>query len=297
MHEGHVEGAHGRTWYRVHGTLDPHAAQVPAVVLHGGPGAASDYTWPIAELLHESGRTTVVYDQLGCGRSTHLPDAPPGFWTPRLFLDELRSVLDHLGLTSRHALVGHSWGGMLAMEWALEQPPGLVSLVLCDAPASMPLWVQEAERLRSLLPDRTQEALRRHEEAGTTDSLQYVRAVRVFQDLHVCRAKPLPAVVHASFDQLADDPTVYHAMNGPSDFHVVGSLRDWDVTHRLHEITVPTLLVSGEHDQATPRVVGSVHERIPGSEWALLDDASHMPQVEQPEQFRDAVATFLARHD
>lgn len=287
---------HGETWYRIVGELDPAAPQAPVVILHGGPGACHDYVEPIADLLHESGRTAVLYDQLGCGNSTHLVDAPRDFWTVDLFKDELQRMLDHLGIADRYMLVGQSWGGMLAMDWALDPRPGLVALGICDSPASMPLWVQEANRLRSELPAEVEETLRRHEADGTTDSAEYKAAVDVFYERHLCRV-PMPECVVRSFAKLDEEPTVYHTMNGPSEFHCIGTLKDWDITDELHRISVPTLLVSGRYDEATPLIVRSIHERIPGSEWVLLEESSHMPHVEEPDAFRDAVASFLARYD
>ena len=86
-------------------------------------------------------------------------------------------------------------------------------------------------------------------------------------------------------------------MNGPSEFHVIGSLKTWDITSRLHEITTPTLLVSGRYDEATPLIVGQIHERIPGAGWVVFEKSSHMPHVEEPEAFLDAVQTFLLTID
>jgi len=137
------------------------------------------------------------------------------------------------------------------MEHALEHPPGLLSLVVANSPASLELWVSEANRLRALLPPEVQDALDRHEAAGTTDSPEYERAVMRFYERHLCRI-PFPDALQRTFDQLAEDPTVYHTMNGPSEFHVIGSLRGWDITPRLGGIDVPVLVISGEHDEATP---------------------------------------------
>jgi L-proline amide hydrolase len=120
--------------------------------------------------------------------------------------------------------------------------------------------------------------------------------VRVFYDRHLCRV-PWPDYVERSFAQMAEDPTVYHTMNGPSEFHCIGSLKTWDITDRLHEIDVPTLLVSGRHDEATPHIVEQIHERIPGAQWRLFDDSSHMPHVEEPEAFLEAVEGFLKTVD
>ena len=293
MSEGRMSWNGHETWYRVVGDLD--SGPTPVIVLHGGPGAAHDYTEPIAD-LSRFGRGCVLYDQLGCGKSTHLPDAPADFWSPQLFKDELAELARHLGVAGRYAIVGQSWGGMLAMEHALDHPAGLRAIVVADSPASMPLWVEEATRLRADLPQDVQETLTRHEADGTTDDPAYEKAVQVYYDRHLCRI-PWPDCVERSFAQMAGDPTVYHTMNGPSEFHCIGSLKTWDITGRLPEIDTPTLLVSGRHDEATPHIVEQIHSRIPGAEWELFEESSHMPHVEEPEAFLTRVEAFLASID
>ena len=289
--EGRMSWRGHETWYRVVGDLDPASPLTPVVICHGGPGAAHDYCEPIAD-LSRSGRACVLYDQLGCGRSDLLPDAPADFWAPQLFKDELLELTRHLGIADRYAVVGQSWGGMLAMDYALDHPTGLRGIVVADSPASMTLWVSEANRLRADLPPDVQETLTRHEAAGTTDDPEYEEAVMVFYERHLCRV-PMPDCVQRSFAQIAANPTVYHTMNGPSEFHVVGSLKTWDITDRLPEITTPTLLVSGRYDEATPLIVGQIHDRIPGAEWELFEQSSHMPHVEEPEAFLERVEAFL----
>jgi L-proline amide hydrolase len=289
--EGWMQWDGRETWYRVIGNLDPGAERTPVVICHGGPGASHDYCEPIAE-LSRFGRACVLYDQVGCGKSTHLPEAPAEFWTPQLFKDELSRLTRYLGIDARHVVVGQSWGGMLAMEYALDRPPGLRAIVVADSPASIPLWVSEANRLREDLPPDVQATLLRHEEAGTTDDPEYEAAVRVFYDRHLCRVQ-WPDCLQRSFDQVAAEPTVYHTMNGPSEFHVIGSLKTWDITDRLHEITTPTLLVSGRHDEATPLIVGQIHDRIADAEWLLLEESSHLPHIEEPEVFLERVNAFL----
>ena len=161
----------------------------------------------------------------------------------------------------------------------------------------MTLWVSEANRLRAELPADVQETLTRHEENGTTDDPEYEAAVMVFYERHVCRLSPMPECVMRSFDQIAANPTVYHSMNGPSEFHVIGSLKHWDITEQLADIDVPTLLISGRHDEATPLIVGDIHDRIPGSQWVIFEESSHMPHVEEPEAFLDTVEAFLRTID
>ncbi len=285
----------GWTWYRIDGDLGQDG-QAPLVILHGGPGGAHDYLEPLADLATMAGRPCVLYDQIGCGRSQHLPDTPKEFWTVELFCRELTALLKHLGIEGRYHVLGQSWGGMLGLEHALGHPAGLRSLVVANSPASMELWVSEANRLRALLPPEAQATLTRHEEAGTTDSEDYEKAVMVFYQRHLCRI-PFPDGLQRTFAQLAEDPTVYHTMNGPSEFHVIGTLRGWDITPRLGEIRVPVLVISGEHDEATPRVVRPLAEGLPHARWELIEGASHSTHLEEPERFLELVETFLSGHD
>ncbi len=108
-----------------------------------------------------------------------------------LFCRELTAVLEDVGIAGRYHVLGQSWGGMLGMEHALTHPPGLRSLVVANSPASIELWVQEANRLRGLLARDVQETLTRHETAGTTDSDEYQQAMMVFYERHLCRI-PFP---------------------------------------------------------------------------------------------------------
>jgi L-proline amide hydrolase len=153
-------------WYRVTGDL---AAATPLVILHGGPGMAHDYLDSLTRLA-DSGRAVIHYDQVGCGKSSHHPDADPSMWTVELFVEELTRLLATLGIDqSGYHLLGQSWGGMLAAEFAVLQPLGLRSLILSNSPASIPTWTAEARRLRLDLPEGVRDTLDRHEAAGTID--------------------------------------------------------------------------------------------------------------------------------
>lgn len=294
--EGEVDFRGHRTWYRVTGEVRPDAERAPLVVLHGGPGAAHNYTLTMANLARD-GRAVIHYDQLGCGGSTHLPDAPAELWTPELFVDELRNLTEALGVAGSFHLLGQSWGGMLGPEVVLADDSGIRSLTICDSPASMGLWLEAANTLRQRLPQDVQETLLRHEAAGTTDSAEYAEAMKVFYDRHVCRVVPNPPEVTDSFAQIEEEPTVYHTMNGPSEFHVVGSLREWSVVDRLSGIRVPTLVVAGAHDEAMPSVWRPFLDHIPDVRSHVFPESSHMPHVEEPDAFLDVVGSFLRDHD
>lgn len=292
---GTVDFEDGHTWYRVTGPLDPDAERPPVIILHGGPGAGHNYCLAMAGLA-DDGRAVIHYDQFGCGNSTHRPEADPDYWSVELFVRELRNLVDQLGLRRFH-LLGQSWGGMLGPEVVLSDPSGVLSLSICDSPAAMSLWLAAAAELRSQLPPEVQQTLARHEEAGTTDSAAYHEAMDVFYARHVCRVQPMPPDVVDSFAQLEAEPTVYHTMNGPSEFHVIGSLKDWSVVDRLGGVEVPTLVVAGRFDEARPSTWQPFVDHVPDVRAHVFAESSHMPHVEQPDEFLQVVGDFLRQHD
>ena len=288
--KGTVPFGEYRTWYRVTG--DPHAGRPPLVVLHGGPGSTHDYLLSLAGLA-EHGWPVVHYDQLGNGGSTHLPGRGAGFWTVRLFLDELDNLLRRLGIDGGYVLFGQSWGGMLATAHAAARPAGLRGLVIANSPASYPLWLREMAVLRERLPPGVNETLLRHEAAGSTGSPEYAEALLPFYRRHVCRLDPWPRDYLASFYEIYNDPTVYYTMNGPSEFHVIGTLKDWSVVDCCADIEVPTLLISGRHDEATPATVQPFADLIPDVRWELFEESSHLPHLEEPQRFTEVLLEYL----
>ncbi len=291
---GTVAFGEWQTWFRITGDLRP--GTTPVVAAHGGPGGTHDYLLTMAD-LSRSGRPIVHYDQLGNGNSTHLRDRGADFWTVDLFLDELDNLLDKLGIASAYHLLGQSWGGMLAAEHAARRPTGLKSLIISNSPASMPLWLDAAAALRAQLPADVQATLTRHEEAGTTESAEYTTAMEIFYDRHVCRVRPRPAELARTFAAIADDPTVYHTMNGPSEFHVIGTLKTWSAIDKLHQIAAPTLLISGKYDEAAPSVVQPFADRIPDVRWHVFEHSSHVPHIEERHAYMDLVQQFIDAHD
>lgn len=279
-----------RTWYRVTGHL---GTDKPAVIaVHGGPGSTHDYLLRLTSLADE-GWPVIHYDQLGNGGSTHLPDADPGFWTVDLFLAELDNLVARLGVGENYVLFGQSWGGPLCAAHAKKRPAGLRGLVLANAPASYPVWLEQMAVLRAQLPPDVQETLLRHEAAGTYDTDEYFAAMREFYNRHVCRIQPWPRDFMSSFMEIYNDPTVYYTMNGPNEFHVIGSLKDWSVIEGLEAIAAPTLLISGRHDEATPTCVQPYSDLIPDVRWEIFEESSHLPHLEEPERFTEVMIDFL----
>lgn len=293
IQEGFIPFKNYQTWYRIVGEGEE-PGKLPLLCLHGGPGACHNYLQSLDAMV-ETGRRVIYYDQIGCGQSV-IPVSKPEMWTVELYVEEVDVVRQALGLDRIH-LLGQSWGGMLAMEYMLTQPKGVASLTIASSPASMIQWVEEANKLRDELPPEVQATLLKHEEAGTTNSQEYLDAMQVFYDRHVCRRLPYPDYVKRSFDLLAEAPEVYNTMNGPSEFHVVGTIKNWDVRHRLGEINVPTLVTSGRFDEATPVIAGTVQQGIPGARWQIFEQSSHMAHVEEEELYRQVLTDFISQYD
>jgi len=290
VREGYIPFGGYRTWYRVVGEGEA-PGRLPLLCLHGGPGATWHHMEPYQNLA--DGRRVVCYDQLGCGNSAVDDPHDPAMWTVELYLREVAAVREALGLDRCH-VIGHSWGGMLAMAYATTRPAGLAGLIVESSPASVSFWLTELDRLRAELPADVEAVLRRHEADATTDSAEYEAAMMVFYDRHVCRVKPHPDWLQRTFDGLAAHPEVYKTMNGPSEFHVIGPLKDFDVTGELSAISVPTLLFCGEFDEVTPATARIAHDAIAGSQFVVMEGCSHMSQAERPDLTIGLVRGWLA---
>lgn len=288
--EGFIPFRGYRVWYGVAGGGEEEGKH-PLLCLHGGPGASHDYLTPLSALAG-TGRRVIFYDQLGSGRSDH-PDRPE-LWTVGLYVEEVGAVREALGLDRIH-LLGQSWGGQLAIEYALTRPPGLEALVLADSLADMSQWISEADRLRARLPREVREVMMKHEAEGTTDDPAYEEAGMEFYRRHMCRLEVWPEAVVRTFDNLAEYPQVYNTMWGPNEFNVTGTLKDWSIVDRLGEIDVPTLILSGRHDESTPAINETIHRGIRGSEWVIFEESAHMPHIEEPERYLSVLGNFLER--
>ncbi|KAI1737057.1 Alpha/Beta hydrolase protein [Xylaria scruposa] len=301
-HEGEVAfdapgaGKPCKTWYKVYGSLESHPG--PAlVVLHGGPGAGHEYLSPLVDIYEKYNVPVVFYDQVGCGRSTHFRDkvGDTAFWTFELFIRELDNLVDHLQLrTKGFCLIGQSWGGMLGGAYASLQPRGLKKLVLSGAPASIPLLAKGARELLAALPEPARTTLEECDKKGDHESEVFENAAKEFYARHVCRLDPYPDDVLCAFKNLKDDPTAYHTLQGPSEFVIVGSFKDWEGWKEGHKIEAETLLLNGRYDEATDQCIKPWFNHIPKVKWVTLENSSHMAHFEERDRYIQLVGEFLS---
>jgi proline iminopeptidase len=256
--------------------------------LHGGPGASHDYLLPFSDLV-EDGYRVVLFDLLGCGRS-ELP-RDHSLFTLEHNVEEVEGIRTALDLGTVH-LIGSSYGGLLALAYAIRYPTHLRSLITVGGLASVPLTVAEMNRRKEELPAATQEVLRRYEARGEFHAPEYLAAVDTFYRNFVCRLKEWPPEVRHSFEMTERRP-VYAEMNGPNEFTITGVIRDIDLTPQLSAIRVPTLVLGGRYDEVTPRVARQIHEGIVGSELRVFPNSAHLPFWEERADFRRVVAEFL----
>lgn len=278
----------GNVWYKMIGSQQP---RIPLVILHGGPGAPHDYLEPLSVLADE--RPVIFYDQLGCGNSDKTDD--PGLWTVERFVEELGDVLDALGLKDVH-LLGQSWGTTLAVEYLLRTKSDHVRSLILSAPFfSATRWIGDQRAHLARLPEKVQASVREAELTGQYDSAAYQEAIGEFYRRHVCRLEPWPEELNRTIEKIS--VPVYLSMCGPSEFSVIGSLKDLELVDRLSEITVPALFTCGRYDESTPETTALYHRSLPGSEMVVLEDASHEHHLEKPDEYLAVVRGFLKRQE
>lgn len=201
------------TWYKVVGDL---SSTSPALIaLHGGPGAGHQYLSSLIDLYDRHHIPIVFYDQIGCGNSTHFQEkmGDEGFWTVDLFLRELENLIDHLELRiSGFYILGQSWGGALAGEYAARRPKGLKKSIIASGPSDLSLFAKGTQRLLQQLPDDVRKILEASERNGDYESPEYEKANAVYMNRHICKLDPWPQPLQNTFATMKDDPTVYMTM-------------------------------------------------------------------------------------
>ena len=284
--EGTIAVPGGNVWFKRVGG----GAGLPLLAIHGGPGLPHNYLRSLERLANE--REVIFWDQLGCGNS----ESPSNnhLWTMERSVAEMDAVVRALGLNRFH-IFGNSWGGMLAQQYVLDVASGAVSLTISNSIASIPQFSKMVARLKSELDPPTQSAIDRHETAGTTHSAEYEAAIRTWNETYLCRQLPWPRELQEAFHKAGAE--IFETIFGPSDFHIVGTIRSWDVLDRLAEIALPTIVLAGRYDECAPEHMWEMHQRIAGSRFELFDSSAHMPFIEEPHKFDSVMRDFLRLHD
>lgn len=291
MKTGFVPVTGGQIHYRCY---EPHdlekTAKTPVLMIHGGPGACHALMYDcLAQMADE--RICLYYDQLGSHFSP--AEMTPEWMTVERYADEITRLLDAAGY-EKVILFGHSWGGALAAHYILKHPHRVAGLVLSCPLLSTARWIADCNRLLAALPQQMQDTIRQCEAAGTTDSAAYKEADAYFLSIHLVRSKDQGQLLAKHRGRL--NGMIYNYMWGPSEFSCRGTLHNFDVFDRLGEIKVPTLLICGAYDTATPETMGEAQRLIAGSDLAIVPDSGHLAFVDNNEAYLAAVEAFMAKN-
>jgi pimeloyl-ACP methyl ester carboxylesterase len=262
----------GRLYVRANGPLD--GPLPPILMAHGGPGSAHAVFLPGLALADE--RAVILYDQLDCGRSERPGD--PGNWRVERFVDEVAAIGEALGLQRFH-LLGHSWGAVIALEYGARRRAGLASLILQGALISTRIWLEDAAALLDTLPP----------ESRDDPEAFYARYWRL-------RPQPTWLDAYEAANAQASNRVLYEAMWGPHEFRATGSLADYDGEALLTQLDAPTLFLLGDSDEITERTArrfaAAAHAEV-----AIIPDAAHRLQTDQPRRWVAELRRWLRRHD
>jgi proline iminopeptidase len=279
-----------RVWTKRVGT-NP---DLKVLLLHGGPGASDELFECFDSWFPAAGIEYYYYDQLGSFRSDQ-PDEPPLWELPR-FVDEVEQVRLVLGLErDNFVLLGQSWGGLLATEYAVHHQQHLKGLVISNMMSSVPLYNAYATDV--LMPAMDQDVLaeiKGLEAADATDDPRYEQlVVEHHYLLHVLRI-PLdqwPEPVTRAFAHI--NLSIYVPMQGPSELGLSGSLEDWDRSGDLRNIDVPTLVIGATHDTMDPAHMRWMSEQLPKARYLQCPDGSHLAQFDDPDHYFPGLIDFV----
>jgi proline iminopeptidase/L-proline amide hydrolase len=285
-----VEG--GRVYVRVNGPLD--APRPPILMIHGGPGGTHASFLAALPLADE--RAVILYDQLDSGRSDH-PDNPANWRVPR-FVDEIDAIRRALGVARLHVL-GASWGGTIALEYAARRPAGLASTILESPLVSTRSWIADANVLRGQLSAETRATLDRCERRAPPPAATCEAATGDFYRHFLTRRPADPA--RAAYSRALPVPfnrRLYETMWGSSEFVSTGTLRAYDGEPLLARLDgARTFFLCGQYDEARPATLAGFAARVPGASFAVIEDAGHAILNDNPEPLLFHLRRWLASRD
>jgi len=264
------------------------------LLLHGGPGATHEYFEPCDTHLPAAGIEYYYYDQLG----SHYSDQPnePELWEIDRFVDELEQVRIALGLdASNFFLLGHSWGGVLAIEYALRYQQHIKGLVISNMMSSIPAYNDYAEKV--LMPPMDQVKLAKikaFEAANETSNPEYEALLMEQHYVHHVLRMPVeewPDPATRAFAHI--NPDIYVPIQGPSELGASGKLLHWDRTADLAKILTPALVLGGEHDTMDPRYMEHMASLMPNGQAFICPQGSHMAMFDDQAAYFAALTGFI----
>lgn len=264
---------------------------VKVLLLHGGPGFSHDYLEAMESFLPQAGIEMIYYDQLGCGNSDHPDD--PALWTLPRYLEELEEVRAGLGL-DQFVLYGHSWGGLLAIEYALHHQHRLRGLVISNMNAGIQSVLRNLDAIKRQLPPAVLAQLQALEAREAYDAPEYQAIMMEYlYPKAICRLDPWPEAVSRAFGRV--NPAIYHRMQGKSEFVINGNLKDWERWDRLHEIKVRTLALGAQHDEMHPDDIRRMAALMPNARAAICAGGSHLAMWDAQAAYFSHLLGFLAK--
>lgn len=285
-----VEGGKYKVWTKRIGN-NP---KIKVLLLHGGPACTHEYFECMESFLPQEGIEFYYYDQLGSLYSDQPSDT--SLWNLPRFVEEVEQVRQALGLNQDNFyLLGHSWGGILATEYALKYQQHLKGLIISNMMSSCPDYDRYAnEVLAKQLPPAVLDTLQRLEAKGDFANPKYMELLLPhFYNKHICRL-PLdawPDPMQRGLDHI--NPTIYVTMQGPSEFGISGKLEKWDRKADLPKIKVPTLTIGGTHDTMDPEHMKWMATQFPKGRFLLCPNGSHMSMWDDQEQYFRGLIGFL----
>jgi proline iminopeptidase len=266
------------------------------LLLHGGPGATHEVFESFESFFPQEGIEFIYYDQLGSANSDQPADT--SLWDLPRFVEEVEQVRTALGLNKDNFyLFGQSWGGILAMQYALKYQDNLKGLIISNMMASCPKYGEYAQNVLSKQMDpAVLREIRELEAKGDFNNPRYMELlIPNFYEQHLMRrpAAEWPNAVNRAFAKM--NPQVYVLMQGPSEFGVAGKLANWDVSKELSSIKTPTLVIGASHDTMDPEYMKWMATQFPSGEFLLCPNGSHLSQWDDQEHFFPGLIAFLKK--
>jgi proline iminopeptidase len=271
---------------------------IKVLLLNGGPGATHEYFECMESFLPNEGIEFIYYDQLGCGNSDNPKDT--SLWDLPRFVEEVEQVRQALSLDKDNFyLLGHSWGGILAMQYALKYQDHLKGLIISNMMSSCPDYGKYArEVLAKQLDPKVLDTIRRIEAKEDFQNPKYMELLMPnFYSKHILRlpVEKWPEPVNRSFAKM--NQSLYVTMQGPSEFGIAGKLVNWDVKAQLPQIKTPTLTIGGSFDTMDPAHMKWMSTQLPNGRFLLCANGSHMSMYDDQQTYMAGLIKFLKEVD